>query len=128
VAPFKAGEKRLLAIELKSDTPVGLAVLMLHFDPRVVKLTAINPGTLLPPGNKASLTQSVDPKGIYMFSISSFNGSTPLQGAGSLMLIQAEAIADGDAAFSFDKRSLRLLTTDGRDIAVELMPLRAVKQ
>ncbi len=128
VAPFKAGEKRMLAIELKTDIQVGLAVLMLHFDPRVVKLTAINPGTLLPPGNKASLTQSVDPKGIYMFSISSFNGSTPLHGAGSLMLIQAEAIADGDAAFGFDKQSLRLLTTDGRDIAVELMPLRAVKQ
>lgn len=128
VAPFKAGEKRLLAIELKTDVPVGLAVLMLHFDPRVVKLTAINPGTLLPPGNKASLTQSVDPKGIYMFSISSFNGSTPLHGAGSLMLIQAEAIADGDAAFGFNKQSLRLLTPDGRDIAVEPMPFRAVKQ
>lgn len=126
VAPFKAGEKRLLAIELKSDLPVGLAVMMLHFNPKVVKLTAINPGTLLPPGHKASLAQSVDPKGIYMFSISSFNGATPLQGAGSLILLEAEAIADGDAAFGFNKESLRLITPDARDIAVELMPVRAI--
>ena len=126
VAPFKVGEKRLLAIELKSDVPVGLAVLMLHFNPKVVKLRSINPGTLLPPGHKASLTQSVDPKGIYMFSISSFNGSTPLQGGGSLILIEAEAITDGDAGFGFNKESLRLITPDARDITVDLMPVRAI--
>ena len=30
LAPFKAGEKRTMAIELKTDTPVGLAMLMLR--------------------------------------------------------------------------------------------------
>ncbi len=128
ITPLKVGEKRQMAIELATDTPVGLAVLMLRFDPRVVKVTAINPGTLLPPGHTASLTQSVDPKGVYMFSLSTFNGATPLRGAGSLVLIQIEAIADGDPAFSFDSRSLRLITPDARDVAVELLPVRgAVK-
>ena len=123
-APFKIGEKRLLAIQLNTDAPVGLAILMLRFDPKVVKLSAVNPGTLLPPGNKVSLTQSIDPKGMYVFSLSTFNGSTPLTGAGSLVLIQAEAIADGDAAFGFDKESLRLITADSRDISVEVTPVR----
>ncbi len=124
VARLKAGEKRQMAIELKTDMPVGLAVLMLRFDPKVVKVTAINPGTLLPPGHTASLTQSVDPKGVYMFSISTFNGATPLRGGGSLVLIQIEAIAEGDPAFGFDTQSLRLITPDAHDIAVEFGPMR----
>jgi hypothetical protein len=123
-APFKLGEKRQIAIEFKSDVPLGLAVLMLHFDPKVIKVTAINPGSLLPPGNSASLTQSVDPKGIYMFSLSTFNGATPLRGAGSLVVIQVEAIGEGDAGFGFIKESLRLITPDARDIAAELLPVR----
>ena len=114
LAPFKAGEKRTMAIELKTDTPVGLAMLMLRFDPKVVKVKAINPGTLLPPGHKASLSQSVDPKGVYMLSLSTFNGATPLSGGGSLVLIQIEAIAEGDAAFGFDTESLRLITRIAR--------------
>ena len=124
IAPLKAGEKRQMAIELTSGAPVGLAVLMLRFDPKVVKVTAINPGTLLPAGHTASLTQSVDPKGVYMFSLSTFNGATPLRGGGSLVLIQIEAIAAGDPAFSFDPQSLRLITPDARDITVELVPAR----
>lgn len=124
IAPLKAGEKRQMAIELTTEMPVGLAVLMLRFDPKVVKVTAINPGTLLPAGHTASLTQSVDPKGVYMFSLSTFNGATPLRGGGSLVLIQIEAIAEGDPAFSFDAQSLRLITPDARDIAVELVPVR----
>ena len=124
IAPLKAGEKRQMAIELTTEMPVGLAVLMLRFDPKVVKVTAINPGTLLPAGHTASLTQSVDPKGVYMFSLSTFNGATPLRGSGSLVLIQIEAIAEGDPAFSFDAQSLRLITPDARDIAVELVPVR----
>lgn len=124
IAPLKAGEKRQMAIELTTDMPVGLAVLMLRFDPKVVKVTAINPGTLLPAGHTASLTQSVDPKGVYMFSLSTFNGATPLRGGGSLVLIQIEAIAAGDPAFSFDPQSLRLITPDARDITVELVPVR----
>lgn len=124
VAPLKVGEKRQMAIELTTDMPVGLAILMLRFDPKVIKVTAINPGTLLPPGHSASMTQSVDPKGVYMFSLSTFNGATPLRGGGSLVLIQIEAIAEGDPAFSFDPQSLRLITPDARDIAVELVPVR----
>lgn len=124
IARLKAGEKRQLAIELATDMPVGLAVLMLRFDPKVVKVTAVNPGTLLPPGHTASLTQSVDPKGIYMFALSTFNGATPLRGGGSLVQIQIEAIAEGDPAFSFDPQSLRLITPDARDITVELVPVR----
>ena len=59
-----------------------------------------------------------------MFSLSTFNGATPLRGGGSLVLIQIEAIAAGDPAFSFDPQSLRLITPDARDIAVELVPVR----
>lgn len=127
--PLKVGEKRQFAIELKSDAPLALALLTLRFDPRVVKIAAITPGTLLPAGNTAGLTQSIDPKGVYMISVSTFNGAAPLLGGGSLVLIEVEGIAEGDAGFSFDKDTLRLIATDTRDVAVELLPRRVlVKQ
>jgi general secretion pathway protein D len=129
IEPLKVGEKRQLAIEFKSDVPLGLAVLMLRFDPKVVKVSSISPGTLLPAGHSASLTQSDDPKGVYMLSISTFNGATPLRGAGSLVLIQVEGIAEGDAAIGFDKATLRLIGIDSRDVAVQVTPvLLTVKQ
>ena len=127
--PMKIGEKRVLAIELKSDSPLGLSVLTLSFDPKVVKITSVKPGTLLPAGNSAGISQSIDPKGFYKISISSFNGAAPLQGAGSLMLIEVEAIADGDAGVGFDQQSLRLLSPDAREVRFEVLPVRiSVKQ
>ena len=127
--PLKVGEKRQLAIELNSEAALGLTMLTLRFNPKVVKVSAVNPGTLLPAGNSAGLTQSIDPKGTYKVAISSFNGAAPLQGAGSLVLILVEGIAEGDAGFSFDQETLRLLGMDAREVTVELLPARlAVKR
>lgn len=127
--PLKVGEKRTVAIELNSAAPLGLTMLTLRFDPRVVKVSAVNPGTLLPAGNSAGLTQSIDPTGAYKVAISSFNGAAPMQGAGSLVLIVLEGVAEGDAGFGFVQETVRLLGTDAREVAVELVPVRlTVKQ
>jgi len=129
IEPLKVGEKRQMVVALNSAAPLGLAMLTLRFDPRIVRVTGVNPGTLLPSGNSAGLTQAIDPKGTYKISISTFNGAAPLQGAGSLVLIEVEGLAAGDAGFAFDQETLRMLGMDAREVVVEVLPARiTVKQ
>jgi len=35
---LRLGEKRRLAVEISSEAPVGMAVLTLRFDPKVIKI------------------------------------------------------------------------------------------
>ncbi len=123
---LKVGDKRQFAIELSTDVPLGLAVLALRFDPKVVKVTSISSGTLLAGGQTPSLTQSIDPHGVCLISVSALNGSAPIQGNRALVLIQVEAIGAGDAAFGFEKETMRLIAMDAREVTIDLVPWRVL--
>ena len=114
---LKVGDKRRFAVELKSDVALSLAVLALRFDPKVVKVTAVSSGTLFPSGKAPILTQSVDPSGMCLISISA-NGAL-MYGSGSLVFLQVEAIGSGDTGITFDKGNLHLVAVDGRDVVLE---------
>ncbi|MBA3355324.1 MAG: hypothetical protein H0U18_05165 [Pyrinomonadaceae bacterium] len=116
---LKAGDKRRYAVELKSDVALSLAVLALRFDPKVVKVTAVSYGTLFPTGKAPILTQSVDPTGMCLISISA-NSAALMQGSGSLIFLQVEAIGPGDAGITFDKGNMHLVAADARDVVLEL--------
>jgi len=45
---MKVGEKRQLALALRTGAPLGLAVLTLRFDPQVLKVKSVTAGSLLP--------------------------------------------------------------------------------
>lgn len=123
---LKVGDKRRFVIELKADVPLGLAVLALRFNPRVVKISAISAGALLPNEKAPILTQSIDPSGVCLISISALNGAAPIQGVGNLVLIDVEAIAAGDASFAFDRATMHLVATDARHIALDLVQGRTI--
>lgn len=116
---LKVGDKRRFAVELKSDVALSLAVLALRFDPKVVKVTAVSSGTLFPNGKAPILTQSVDPTGMCLISISA-NSAALMQGSGSLVFLQVEAIGPGDAGITFDKGNMHLVAADSRDVVLEL--------
>src|SRR5207245_7104840 len=40
------GEKRRIAVEFKSDAPLGLAVVVLRFDPQVLKINSVSAGKI----------------------------------------------------------------------------------
>jgi general secretion pathway protein D len=128
--PLKVGETRKFAIELKSHVPLALAVIALRFDPKVVKVKAVTAGTLLSKdGNPLpNLAQSIDPNGLCLVSISSLNGAQSLHGAGTLLFVEVEALATGDAGFVFDKGAMHLVATDARDVTLEVTPVATVKQ
>ncbi len=125
-AAMKTGETRRLAVDLKTDAPLSFAVLALRFDPKVVKVTAIATGALLttPDGKPfPGITQSIDPSGLCLISIS--NNGLSGQSFGNLLYIDVEAIADGDPGLVFDKDAMHLIAKDAQGISLEVTPMRA---
>jgi len=129
---MKVGETRRFALELRSDASMAMAVFALRFDPKVVKVRAVTAGDLLASdkaGKGPSLMQSIDPSGVCLISLSNLNGAAATKGSGTLLFIEIEALAAGDAGFVFDKNAVHLVATDARDVALDVMPVRVtVKQ
>ena len=119
---LKAGEKRRIAVELKSDVPLGLAVLTLRFDPRVVAVRGVSAGTMLSDNKDGAprITQSVDANGVCLISISALGGAQAIKGAGVLLFIDVEATAGGDSGLAFDKDNTHLVALDAGDVVLEL--------
>ncbi|HKO97945.1 MAG TPA: secretin N-terminal domain-containing protein [Pyrinomonadaceae bacterium] len=123
--PMKTGETRRLAVDLQTQAPLSFAVLALRFDPKVVKVKAILNGDLLttPDGKPfPGITQSIDPSGLCLISIS--NNGLSGQSFGNLLFIEVEAIADGDPGFVFDKDAMHLVAKDAKGTSLEVTPAR----
>src|SRR5215213_3704634 len=115
---MKVGEKRRYAIQLNSDVPLSLALVALRFDPKVVKVTGVSAGTLLPEAGEATplVTPVIDASGACVISITSRYGKAPFKGSGPLLCIDLEAVGAGDAALVFVKETMHLVASDARDV------------
>src|ERR1043166_2558090 len=94
---MKVGESRRLTLDVKSDAPLALAIIVLRFDPKVVKVKAVSLET-----GGATFTQSTDASGVCLISISSMTGS------GNLLYIDVEGVGLGDAGLRLDGDSTHL--------------------
>jgi general secretion pathway protein D len=125
--PLQAGETRQFAVELKSHVPLALAVIALKFDPKVVKVRAVTAGALVNGGKLApSIIPSIDPSGVCLISVSSRSGAPVIQGAGTLLLIEVEALAAGDPGFILDKEAMHIVSADASSVALEVGPIPAM--
>ena len=125
--PLQAGETRQFAIELKSHAPLALAVIALRFDPKVVKVRAVTAGSLVNGGKLApSIIPSIDPNGVCLISISTRSGAPVIQGAGTLLLIEVEALSAGDPGFTLDKEAMHIVSADASSVALEVGPIPAM--
>jgi general secretion pathway protein D len=126
--PFKPGEKRRIAVELNSNVPLGLAVLTLRFDPRVVSVRGVAAGSLLVSrqGTLPGISHSIDPSGVCLISISALNGVPALKGTGIILFIDLEAVTGGNGSVLFDRQKTNLMATDARDVVVDLAPGQVV--
>jgi general secretion pathway protein D len=121
---MKVGETRRFAVNVNSDVPLALAIIALRFDPKTVKVRAVSEGLENGPG--VSFTQSLDPSGVCLISLSNLNNLT---GSKTLLFVDVEAVGLGNTALLLDKASTHLVATDARDLGINLMPIRAtVKQ
>jgi len=123
-AGLKVGEKRQLALQVKSDAPLGLAVITLRFDPAVLKITGVSPGSLFANAKNApTLTQSIDEHGMLLLSITPAGGSA-LTADGVLLNLEVEGVSAGDSALSFDLSNVHLVAGDGRTLTVQIEPIK----
>jgi hypothetical protein len=121
---MRVGETRRFAVNVRSDVPLALAIMALRFDPKVVKVSAVSEGSAN--GVGVSFTQSIDPSGVCLISLSNLSSIT---GSKTLLFIDVQGVALGDSGLLLDKASTHLVATDARDLGVELVPIRAkVKQ
>lgn len=128
---MKVGEKRWFSLKLNSNVSLAMAVVALRFDPRVVKVGRVSAGILMANVQDsrmagASFSQSVDPAGTCLISISNLNGAASLKGAGTLLFIEIEAIAPGDAGLKFAAEASRIVAVDSGDLALDVAPVRAI--
>ena len=121
---MRVGEKRQIALGVRTGAPLGLAVLTLRFDPRVVKINSVAPGGLFANAKTApALTQSVDQNGMLLVSLTPAAGS-PVNGEGVLLNIEFEAVAGGDSLLAFDLANVHLVASDGRNILLQVEPVK----
>ncbi|MGI9165948.1 MAG: secretin N-terminal domain-containing protein, partial [Pyrinomonadaceae bacterium] len=123
---LKVGEKRRFAIQLTSDLQFNLAVLGLRFNPKVVNVLGVSAGSLFLGAKTPMLTESIDPSGVCLISISAANGAAPITGSGILVFIEVEAIAAGDAEFALNKETMHLVATDSGEVLLNLSQVRTI--
>jgi general secretion pathway protein D len=122
---MRVGEKRRLALVLKTDAPLGLAVVTLRFDPRTVAIHNVATGNLFAGQQSApTITQSVT-GGVLLVSIAPPTGA-PMTGAGVLVFVDIEALATGESAINFDKDNMHLIASDGRNVSLQLVQSQIV--
>jgi general secretion pathway protein D len=117
---LKIGEKRQLALNVKSEAPLGLAVLSLRFDPKVLKVNSVSSGTLFANAKTApTLTQSTTEQGLMLLSLTP-SADTPVTADGTLLNVDVEAVGAGDSALGFDLANTHVLAKDGRQTTLQI--------
>ena len=109
---------------MKSDAPLGTAIMMLRFDPRVLKVNAISIGDLFANAKSApTLTQSVDEHGMMLISVAPGAGSA-ITANGALINLDIEALAGGDSSLAFDISNVHVVASDGRPLLLQINPAK----
>jgi general secretion pathway protein D len=119
-SPLRVGERRQLKVLLKTDAPLGLLALTFRLDPHALAVRSVGAGQLAVPGD-ARVTHTVTPEGLLLVTVAPGQTSSPLSGAGVLLVFEVEALAAGDAPLRFDADDVHLVATDGRKVLVKVM-------
>jgi len=121
---LKVGDKRQLSLQVKSDAPLGLAVITLRFDPQILKISGVSAGSLFANAkNPPTVTQSVDEHGMVLLSIAPAAGSA-VTADGSLLTLEVQGLAAGDSNLAFDLSNVHLVASDGRTLTVQIEPIK----
>jgi general secretion pathway protein D len=114
------GEKRQLTLDLNSPAPLGVAVVMLRFDPSILKITNVTAGKLLADAKSApTISVMKNEGGVLLVSITPAAGAT-ISGEGALLNLEVEGLAGGSSSLAFDLSSVHFVTADGSASVVQV--------
>ena len=119
-AELTVGEKLQLSLDLNSPAPLGVAVVMIRFDPNILRITNVTAGKILTDA-KSGATVSVmkNEGGVLLVSIAPAAGAT-LSGEGALLNLEVEGLAGGSSSLAFDLSSVHVVTADGSASVVQV--------
>jgi hypothetical protein len=70
--------------------------------------------------NAPTITRTIDEKGLILVSITPGVGTIPMNGEGSLLKIEFEAVGAGERALAFDTGNVHLVAADGGSLLLQL--------
>jgi general secretion pathway protein D len=122
---MRVGEKQRLMLLVKTTTPLGLAAATLRFDPRVVAVRGVAPGSLFGEAKEAlpSITPSIDARGSLLALIAPA-ASAPINGMGVLLFVEIEALSAGESDVTLDQAGVHLMSVSGQNVATQLAHTR----
>ena len=114
------GEKRQLSLQLNSPAPLGVAVVMLRFDPNILKVTNVTAGKMFADAKSApTISVMKNEGGVLLVSIAPAAGAT-ISGEGALLNLEVEGLAGGNSSLAFDLSSVHIVTADGSASVVQM--------
>ncbi|HEX6187915.1 MAG TPA: secretin N-terminal domain-containing protein [Pyrinomonadaceae bacterium] len=114
------GEKRQISLELNSPAPLGVAVVMLRFDPGILKVTNVTAGKMLADAKSApTISVMRNEGGVLLVSIAPAAGAA-ISGEGALLNLEVEGLAGGNSSLAFDLSSVHVVTADGSASVVQV--------
>jgi hypothetical protein len=124
---LSAGEKRQLSLQLNSPAPLGMSVVMLRFDPKVLKVAQVTAGNMFADAKTApTITLMKNEDGILLLSMAPAAGAS-ITGQGSLLNVEFEAVGSGESSVAFDLSNVHLVTSDGSGSVLQLSsPLKFI--
>ncbi|MCA1591534.1 MAG: hypothetical protein LC754_02560 [Acidobacteria bacterium] len=117
---MRVGERRQLKLLLKTDAPLALVALSCRFNPQALAVRSVTQGSLTAgeQGTAVTLKQMISPEGLLLVSVTPSTVRS-ITGAGVLLVVEVEALAEGASALSFNADDVHLLATDGRKILLK---------
>ena len=119
-AELTVGEKRQLSLDLNSPAPLGVAVVMLRFDPNILKITNVTAGKILTDAKSgATISVMKNEGGVLLVSIAPAAGATiSAQARSSTSKLRVSPVATVRSAF--DLSSVHIVTADGSASVVQV--------
>ena len=95
-----------------------MSVVMLRFDPAVLKVANVTAGKMFADAKTApTITLMKNEDGVLLLSLAP---GSPITGAGSLLNVEFEAVGSGESSVAFDLSNVHLVTSDGSGSVLDL--------
>jgi general secretion pathway protein D len=125
---MRVGERQQLRLFLKTDAPLELVSAALRFDPTVLAVRAVTPGTVFLGAQSAPAYIHAVSGGALRLSVMPPAGAQTLTGAGVLLNVELEALKPGVLALDFTAGDIVLLPADGRKVVQKLVTAQLTVQ
>jgi hypothetical protein len=86
----------------------------------VLAVHSVGAGAMFAPGD-AHVTHKLSPEGLLLITVTPGADASAISGAGVLLNVEVEALADGAQPLRFEADDVHVVATDGRKVLLRVM-------